>query len=232
MLKSEYTVQDGKIKDASNSSDQGVLIPVSGEKPSSGELHYSNNVLKGGCLVIGDYQVTFNGNEASTVKGDCSDYEYNDSDIPTMAEMCPGCVFTVDKIDQGFNHGDVPTGTTIDYSAFNRRTFLGFILNSETNKIERDFACGIYHNSSANKEIPFCVESSFDSNIYQKNISIFTKIFGTGTFDNGYWSWSDNDPDWSWVTITDNGTIQLQYNYDTGFVQSSTYDGNTGIYTS
>ena len=48
MLKSTYTVQDGKIKDASNSNDQGVLIPVSGEKPSSGELHYSNNVLTGG----------------------------------------------------------------------------------------------------------------------------------------------------------------------------------------
>ena len=35
-------------------------VSVSGEKPTSGTLTYSNNVLTGGTLIIGDYRVTFN----------------------------------------------------------------------------------------------------------------------------------------------------------------------------
>ena len=64
-LASSYTVTDGKLNGS-------IEIPVSGEKPSSGYLNYSNNILTSGCLVFGDYAVTFNGNETSTAKGECT----------------------------------------------------------------------------------------------------------------------------------------------------------------
>ena len=71
-LSSSYTVEDGKLIDPTINNDEGILIPFSGDKPSSGYLNYSNNTLTSGCLVFGDYAVTFAGNTTSTVKGDCS----------------------------------------------------------------------------------------------------------------------------------------------------------------
>ena len=63
-LNNIYTVQDGRIN--------GAEISISGDKPSSGYLNYSNNVLTEGCLTIGDYKVTFeNGSVSSTIKGEC-----------------------------------------------------------------------------------------------------------------------------------------------------------------
>ena len=49
-----------------------IEIPFSGDKPSNGYLNYSNNTLTSGCLVFGDYAVTFDGNTTSTAKGTCS----------------------------------------------------------------------------------------------------------------------------------------------------------------
>ena len=53
-------------------------VQVAGTIPSSGKLRYSNNVLNAGCVVIGDYKVTFgtDGKVDGTVKGNCSDYEF------------------------------------------------------------------------------------------------------------------------------------------------------------
>ena len=52
-------------------------VSVSGDKPSSGKLRYANNVLNAGCLVIGDYRVTFvSGSVDQTVKGNCENYEF------------------------------------------------------------------------------------------------------------------------------------------------------------
>ena len=61
-----YTISsDGKLGD--------IEIPLSGNKPSGGYLNYSNNTLTGGCLVFGDYAVTFdsNGSASETKKGEC-----------------------------------------------------------------------------------------------------------------------------------------------------------------
>ena len=58
--------------DPTINNDEGILIPFSGDKPSSGYLNYSNNTLTSGCLVFGDYAVTFDGNTTSTAKGTCS----------------------------------------------------------------------------------------------------------------------------------------------------------------
>ena len=68
-LEGSYTVTDGVLNGSGISNKE---IPVSGDKPSSGSLTYENNVLTSGCLVIGEYAVTFNENgTTSTEKGDC-----------------------------------------------------------------------------------------------------------------------------------------------------------------
>ena len=70
-LADSYTISsDGKLGD--------IVIPISGDKPSGGYLNYSNNTLTGGCLVIGDYAVTFEGgNATSTIKGTCTSSSNN-----------------------------------------------------------------------------------------------------------------------------------------------------------
>ena len=70
-LEGPYNVSDGYISGANITG--SVEIPTSGTKPSSGNLHYTNNVLDGGCLVIGEYEVKFGsyGNVTDTKKGDC-----------------------------------------------------------------------------------------------------------------------------------------------------------------
>ena len=72
-LEGQYTVTDGVLNG------NGIVnkeIPVSGDKPSSGYLNYTNNTLTTGCLTIGDYKVTFeNGSVSSTEKGTCSSSE-------------------------------------------------------------------------------------------------------------------------------------------------------------
>ena len=64
-LNGNYIIEDGKLNN--------IEIPLSGDKPTSGSLHYTNNILDGGCLTIGGYKVTFdsNGNPTSTEKGEC-----------------------------------------------------------------------------------------------------------------------------------------------------------------
>jgi type IV pilus assembly protein PilA len=75
-ISGEYTVTNGVLNGLGVNN---VEIPVSGNKPTSGKLHYTNNVLDDGCLVIGDYKITFksDGSINETVKGDCSDYEFS-----------------------------------------------------------------------------------------------------------------------------------------------------------
>ena len=64
-LSGNYTVSDGKLNN--------IDIPLSGDKPANGTLTYSNNVLIGGCLTIGEYKITFDskGSISDTVKGEC-----------------------------------------------------------------------------------------------------------------------------------------------------------------
>ena len=65
-LADSYTISsDGRLGN--------IEIPLSGNKPSGGYLNYSNNTLSGGCLVFGDYAVTFdsNGSASEAKKGTC-----------------------------------------------------------------------------------------------------------------------------------------------------------------
>ncbi len=64
-LNGPYTISNGKLNN--------IDIPLSGNKPTNGTLTYSDNVLTGGCLTIGEYKVTFDskGNPSSAEKGEC-----------------------------------------------------------------------------------------------------------------------------------------------------------------
>ena len=75
-ISGEYSVTNGVLNGLGVNN---VEIPVSGDKPSSGKLHYTNNVLDDGCLVIGDYKITFksDGSVNETIKGNCDDYVIN-----------------------------------------------------------------------------------------------------------------------------------------------------------
>ena len=65
-LNGSYTISEGKLDD--------IDIPISGDKPENGTLTYTNNLLTGGCLTIGEYKVTFdsNGSVSKTEKGKCN----------------------------------------------------------------------------------------------------------------------------------------------------------------
>ena len=71
-LDGTYTIQDGKLTGIFNGTEETKDIPISGTKPSSGTLVYEDNILKTGCIVIGEYATSFlNGKADQTVKGTC-----------------------------------------------------------------------------------------------------------------------------------------------------------------
>jgi type IV pilus assembly protein PilA len=95
-LTGEYTVSNGVLNGSGVSN---VEIPLSGTKPSSGKLHYTNNVLDDGCLVIGDYKVTFksDGSVNETEKGNCDDYVINSGNEPTEPSVPEPVSFATDS---------------------------------------------------------------------------------------------------------------------------------------
>lgn len=72
-LSGTYTIENGNLTgvfDGTNT--ETKEIPLSGTVPTSGTLVYENNVLKTGCIVIGEYAVTFEDGKANqTEKGTC-----------------------------------------------------------------------------------------------------------------------------------------------------------------
>jgi prepilin-type N-terminal cleavage/methylation domain-containing protein len=95
-LTGEYTVSNG-VLNGNNVSN--VEIPLSGTKPSSGKLHYTNNILDDGCLVIGDYKVTFksDGSVNETIKGNCDDYVINNGNESTEPSVPEPVSFATDS---------------------------------------------------------------------------------------------------------------------------------------
>ena len=71
-LDGTYTIEDGKLTGIFNGTEETKDIPISGTKPTSGTLVYEDNVLKTGCIVVGEYATSFlNGKADQTVKGTC-----------------------------------------------------------------------------------------------------------------------------------------------------------------
>ena len=77
-LNDTYTVTNGTLSDGNFGDEDTTSLPItaSGTIPSSGKLHYTNNVLDDGCLVISDYKITFksDGSVNEIAKGNCDDY--------------------------------------------------------------------------------------------------------------------------------------------------------------
>ena len=171
-LNDTYTVTNGTLSggDFGDSNITSLPIEVSGKVPTSGTLTYKNNDLTSGCLVIGDYAVTFSGeNVTSTTKGKC---------VPTMAEMCPDCKFiyydTYNVVTSRLKIGQslMPAEATTDYRSLisSHSIFLGLISNPNTNVIERAFACGVENGT------PFCLEG-YDTSKWENNLDILNIIY-------------------------------------------------------
>ena len=163
-LEGTYTVTDGVL----TGTGINEKVPVSGTIPSSGSLTYENGVFKCGCLVIGEYAVTFNTDgTTSTEKGECKV-------IPTIA-ICPGCVFAY-TTDPWYYSGTPTTLNSSQYkenyedviSESGKNYFLGLKLNA-SGTIERAFACGVENGT------PFCLEGT--SSKYSDNVYILNSIF-------------------------------------------------------
>ena len=168
-LNDTYTVTNGTLSGGSfgDSNITSLPIQVSGTVPTSGSLTYSNNKLTEGCLKIGDYAVTFSGeNVTNTTKGVCQ--------LSSTIPSCPGCVFayTLDELTLGTS--TVPANVTSNYTTLTNEHpyFLGFIANSNTNVIERAFACGVENGT------PFCLEG-YDASKYADNVGVLNTIFPT-----------------------------------------------------
>ena len=231
ILSGKYTVSTGGTLDGSGITSKE--IPVSGDKPSAGELHYTNNTLQGGCLVIGDYQVIFDGSSvSSTTKGDCSDYNYIDLNLPTMSQMCPGCVFTTNTIDEDKYIGsDTVTNYETDYTKLNRHVFLGYILDDNTHIIQRAFLCGI------NGTTPFCIEATTDNTIIANNIDNLNKIFSNKETSNGEMFWYMDghiaSSDRKFIEYHGDGSYETAYDSEYGSLcVISPAEGRTGCYSS
>lgn len=128
-------------------------------------------MLDDGCLVIGDYKITFksDGSVNENEKGNCQDYEISvseqsgsNSGSKSVEDTCsgPNCVYTyyTDEyaIEGSFAASNTPIEfsntiyTTKDYTtlkdgALQRNYFLGHILTN--GKIQKSYACGIENNT-------------------------------------------------------------------------------------
>lgn len=90
-----YSIKDGKLK-GSNLPSSGVEIPLDGTVPTGGMLKYDDSIFTSGCIVVGDYAVSFASDGAvSTVKGDCV------IDISSIIDTLPGVV-----ADDGYKYID------------------------------------------------------------------------------------------------------------------------------
>jgi len=193
-LDGTYVVQSNGTLNADTGSNFGVTgytnlpVSVSGDKPSSGSLTYSNNVLTSGCLVIGDYAVTFDGNETSTVKGDCSSNSGSSSneqsnsgsssgaqvDPYSMAAMCPGCKYSIGEAELGLGEPIDTNNLDKYYDNYDSlgNSFLGYTTDS-SNIVTRLFACAI-HNG-----VPYCIEGTLDGSTYNSNKNILNHFYNS-----------------------------------------------------
>jgi type IV pilus assembly protein PilA len=99
-LNGNYIVSDGILTgNFGGANTESKSITVSGTVPSSGSLTYKNNLLTGGCIVIGDYAVSFgiDGGISDTKKGNCDDYVINSGNEPTEPSVPEPVSFATDS---------------------------------------------------------------------------------------------------------------------------------------
>ena len=152
-LEGEYTVSNGSLTgkfEGSTSEQKTVPISVSGDKPSSGKLRYANNVLNAGCLVIGDYKISFgtDGKVNGTVKGDCEDYEF-----PIIGSQTSNNPYLT-RFDGNYTYKDVYNE---EYDELDDE-WITYLRNDGT----KNEVCGVFENGTV------CLTSSY----YNSNYSL------------------------------------------------------------
>jgi prepilin-type N-terminal cleavage/methylation domain-containing protein len=215
-LNDTYTVTNGTLSggDFGDSSVTSFPIQLSGTVPTSGSLTYENNVLKSGCLVVGEYAVTFeDGNVKDVEKGEC---------MPTIAS-CPGCkfIYTTSQLTIGTTTME-SLNTTDDYRDItsgqnSHQYFLGLIAATNTGKIGRAFACGIEDGT------PFCLEG-YDSLKYSYNVGVLNSIF-TGCNADTSDTYAGCNGSNVYTNTDDSGLVYVGDNYGTCDV-----DGDGKVY--
>ena len=168
--------------------------------------------------------------------------------IPTIAS-CPGCVYRYNVNEPNLYFGE--NGSVLqngDYSLnyediieeSGEDIFLGLVLEQETNKVQRAYACAIKTNETTNERIPFCIEGKNDNSLvnYNKNY-VRNTIWNNANFEHE--SCVDEDGQMycfhSNLTPNDNGSDGIYVRlFDDGAVETETsntmiicYAGNYGF---
>ena len=145
-------------------------LTVSGDKPTEGWVQLNKGQVVDYSLKFGDYVVSFDSSTNTPVSTKNGELKAQPSSIPTMAEMCPGCVYGKASATIG---DSAPTGISNSYTSLGNY-FLGYIV--EGGNVTRGFACGIENGT------PFCLEgydeskySDVDSDV--DNVGVLNTIF-------------------------------------------------------
>lgn len=136
-------------------------LEVSGEKPSDGWVQLDKGVVVAYSMKFGDYVVSLDAttDTPSSIKNG----ELTRQPLPTIEEMCPGCVYGIADASIG---SALPSGYSENYNSLGN-TFLGQIVNNGV--ITRSFVCGKQDSNV------FCLEGGQTSkNNY--NINIVSQI--------------------------------------------------------
>lgn len=164
-------------------------LTVSGEKPTEGWVQINKGKVVDYSLKFGDYVVSLDittNNPVSTKSA-----ELKEEPLPTMEEMCPGCVYGFQNNHLFYKGSAVPDGFSNDYTSLGN-TFLGYI--AENGVITRGFICGKQNGNY------FCLEG-WDTSKYDYNISIVNRFIANGegmtctTTDSGKYSCQDHTSD-------------------------------------
>ena len=178
---------------------ESLDVAVSGTIPFSGKLRYSNNVLNAGCVVIGDYKVTFgtDGKVDGTVKGDCSTYEF--------------------PSEQGSNTPATPTNpylTTFDGNYVYR--YYG--VDHDNNEDEFGNYPQLWANSLDDKSDPIYVRKNTSSQLveYCGEFSGGTVCFSPTLYDYECEEveTEENSGDWIWVCPTEGYVVSKKAEFE------------------
>ena len=223
-LNDTYTVTNGTLSggDFGDSNVTSLPIQVSGIVPTSGSLTYSNNNLTEGCLVVGEYAVTFSDEKISNItKGECA--------IPPSIKYASLIVTSGD----GLYESETEPGRLI-YRGANpdNRIFLKEdgtnntlyrIISYETDgtiKVIRDASIGLKS---------FDEQDSSDTTTGPRHNSdnTFCNYSGTyygcnvwGNMNNTYYNGQTLSPSFKYRYYSDNSTEILQEHSDTGTVNT------------
>ena len=197
-LNGNYNVSDGKL--------DNIDIPVSGDKPTNGTLTYSNNVLTGGCLTIGEYKVTFDskGSVSKTEKGECDSapgntilyYTYDENGTESrngkitqkLSQPDPNWVLYIQETsEQATAEGDMYTLTDGDFETefvYTQQKCNELIYDSDTQSCVKKYSSGDTYKKIISNKI------CFDNHCYGPGDTLPTDnitIFDDLVTDYGVW---------------------------------------------